>query len=384
MEHSIDRALRVLGLLGALLVGTASQAAAHCPSDSWGGLSAGIDPGTNYTATISANTNILHIAQHPFCSGNFTARAHLIGLFQACAPTTDTKHHDTLPDGGDSSTFAHDICHDLRPNYAYHTVGAHWWREHENEAYTESIDFVRYTPADNDNDGYGEDVDCDDTNSTVWDNCTDNDGDGHYWNADCNDDNAAVWQDCIVNGDPGTPIVLNLDGTGVRLSSPEEGVDFDLRPDGRKERRSWTTAESNDAWLVLDRNRNGTIDDGTELFGDSSPQPASDRPNGFVALAMFDGANEGGNADGLIDARDEIFARLRLWLDRNHDGISQASELLTLPSGAVSAISLDYKTSARQDRWGNQFTFRARVVPVRESPFCPTWATDVFLVAAKR
>lgn len=92
----------------------------------------------------------------------------------------------------------------------------------------------------------------------------------------------------------------------------------------------WTSQNSTNGWLALDRNGNGVIDSAKELFGNITDQPLSSDPNGFAALAVFDTAPEGSNGDGFIDAKDTIWAKPRVWIDRNHDGISQKNELYTL------------------------------------------------------
>ncbi|HSE18362.1 MAG TPA: hypothetical protein VLB46_15010 [Pyrinomonadaceae bacterium] len=171
----------------------------------------------------------------------------------------------------------------------------------------------------------------------------------------------------------GSPIVIDIAGDGIALTSPSDGVDFDLNGNGTRDRLGWTRLGSDDAWLALDRDGNGTIDRGAELFGDFTAQPASSHKNGFLALAEFDS-----NRDGVIDSRDSVFESLRLWQDRNHNGISELDELHTLMELNVKALELDFRESKRVDEFGNEFKYRAKVKDAREANV-GRWAWDVFL-----
>jgi len=161
------------------------------------------------------------------------------------------------------------------------------------------------------------------------------------------------------------PVLISLGDQEYQLTDLEHGVRFDLSGDGTLESLPWTASGSDDAFLVLDRNQNGRIDNGLELFSHVSPQPEppeGEAPHGFRALAVFDDPLNGGNADGEISNQDAIFRHLRLWLDADHDGLTDAGELLGLDDGKLSSISLDY-TDANEhlDAFGNIFKFSTLV-----------------------
>ena len=128
-----------------------------------------------------------------------------------------------------------------------------------------------------------------------------------------------------------SPLVLDLDGDGIRLSNVDDGVAFDLLGTGDKVRSAWT--DGRDGLLALDRNGNGAIDGAAELFGNATSGAVY--PDGFAALTELDA-----NGDGSLDARDAAFDHLVVWIDRNRDGVSAPMELSTLREAGVRRLSV--------------------------------------------
>lgn len=173
-----------------------------------------------------------------------------------------------------------------------------------------------------------------------------------------------------------TPILIDLDRQGFKLTDVSGGVMFEIRPGHGAKRISWTARGAGDGFLVLDLDGNGRIDHGGELFGNYTAQPASTNPNGFKALAIYDSAIFGGNNDGFISEEDPIFADLQIWVDNDHDGSSSPTELRSLSANGITAIHLEYHQSWRRDRHGNTFRYHSWVQTGRSR----LSVVDVFLL----
>ena len=195
-------------------------------------------------------------------------------------------------------------------------------------------------------------------NCVDWPPCTPE----HFFDEGCS---------CCKTPPEGSPIILDLKDNGISFSSPDTGMIFDLFSDGHPVRLSSPT--SADAfWLALDRNGNGAIDNGSELFGNVTPlADGAKAHHGYAVLRELDS-----NSDGTLDASDIQFSKLILWRrPLPVDGKQLADEWLTV-SSVISSIAYDAQEIGKTDRWGNRFRYRAEV---RLKDGTRRWSYDVFL-----
>ena len=148
------------------------------------------------------------------------------------------------------------------------------------------------------------------------------------------------------------PLVLDLDGDGIETVGVNATNPIYFDHDGLGVQTSSGWVKSDDGFLVLDRNGNGTIDNGTELFGDATPLVGGGKAaDGFAALAQEDS-----NADGKVDSLDSNWSNLRVWRDLNQDGVSQSGELFTLNSLNITALNVSNTSHAQVLANGNQIS----------------------------
>lgn len=183
--------------------------------------------------------------------------------------------------------------------------------------------------------------------------------------------------------DPGCtcPIVLDLDRNQFHFSRVDDPVEFDIDADGQAEWITWTRAGEEDAFLCWDRNGNGRIDNGSELFGNSTPLASGTiAPFGYLALSELDGALFGGDGDGLLTRRDSAFELLCLWTDWNHDGSTDPGELVSLSSSPVTAVGVNWVTEPRTDEAGNLLLYHGEATLDSRGKERRIRTTDVFFV----
>lgn len=167
-----------------------------------------------------------------------------------------------------------------------------------------------------------------------------------------------------LNNDPCnvSPIVLDLDKNGFTFGGASTAIYYDIYGSGTPTFMHWVVANENDAFLIYDVNRNGLADDGSELFGNGSRMILQDNrlaPNGFVALGQHDTIELGGNNDGFIDHRDEVWSQLALWLDLDADGISTYNEMIPLNEFGLNGFEIIPRDHHQFDEWGNWLPYWA-------------------------
>lgn len=152
------------------------------------------------------------------------------------------------------------------------------------------------------------------------------------------------------------PIVISLGGS-YKLSAPDDPVSFAIDAAGRTVKICWTARDGDDAFLALDRNGNGQIDNGSELFGNSTPlRQGGQARSGFDVLAEYDA-----NGDGVVDSADPVWTELLLWTDLNHNGVSDPSELRHITESSITAIELQRHWTGRRDQSGNWFGYEGHL-----------------------
>ena len=156
---------------------------------------------------------------------------------------------------------------------------------------------------------------------------------------------------------PRDPLIIDFGASGIDLCALADGVNFDLDNNGYAEKTAWIGIE--DGFLAYDRNENGVIDNGGELFGDQVDIGGGRlSSSGFEALSILDD-----NADALIDANDECYAHLLVWIDANHNGISEKEELNSLKYHDVKEIHLEHtEESVVDDNTGTMMAEISKVI----------------------
>lgn len=180
-----------------------------------------------------------------------------------------------------------------------------------------------------------------------------------------------------------SPILIDLDSNGFHLDGLDRAVLFDLGGKGVPRYYSWTSAQGRDAFLCRDRNGNGRIESGQELFGNATPLAGgAQAPHGYAALRELDLLTQGGNQDGRLTAADWGFQELCAWVDEDHDGVSDAGEVLPLWQAGVIELSYEYHETRRRDVYGNEFRYQGSAVlanPQGKPRHAPTY--DVFFLS---
>ena len=175
-------------------------------------------------------------------------------------------------------------------------------------------------------------------------------------------DQAVFLDDMVANGNitfdtlsSSTPIILDLDGDGIETLNVKNGVKFDIDADNDLDQTGWVGAD--DGLLVRDINGDGVINDASELFGEETlKKDGTKAKDGYEALSELDSNN-----DGVINSLDDKFFELKIWQDKNSDGITDEGEIIDLTEASVKEISLN-TTDTEIDSNGNTIGLKSSYI----------------------
>ena len=295
-------------LLAMLMISVAPRVAVAqlCVGDKWGIRDAQIKKLSEEEVRISAKTQFIHFADHPGCNRSAGTRASLFVV-------TGYRTLQGCKNENINSALAHDIsvetvCPYLGPG-DYESTG------------TQYVASTSVAP-----DSMSSPVHL--NGPPVVGRCSLQE---EYW---CNIRTGYAYSDGCICEKTYSPLLVDVERNGFRMSTADEGVFFDLDGDGQPELTSWPQTGADDAWLVLDRNNDDEINNGTELFGNGTPtgNDGSIVANGFLALRALEADTTLGNGNGMVTSADLLYGLLRLWLDANRDGVAQPEELTSLSS----------------------------------------------------
>ena len=182
---------------------------------------------------------------------------------------------------------------------------------------------------------------------------------------------------------PLDPLIIDLGQDGIHLGDKGVGVMFDLMATGTPIKMQWTAPSGNDAFVMIDKNGNGIVDNGSELLTNYNQLMLQNTqaPNGFADLAQYDLVSLGGNDDGFISEADTVWHDLRLWLDSNADGISTPNEILKPQSIGLTHLYTIPKENNRKDAAGNLLPLWAWSKNLNKKSHNKYKMVDVFFLA---
>jgi hypothetical protein len=312
------------------LLGFASDAVAFCSGDSWASATAAVVIRSNGTVDASASASINHTPNaHPTCFGDIQAQSRIVGHPTCISNWAYTGH---LPDGTGTSVFALKEGCFVGCGFNFYGGGEFSWNGVEDERFEESAAYF---------------IGCSECEPPPG-GCT---IEGCIWSYE-----ECACVDCC-------PLVFDTTGKGYKLTSADRGVWFDINADGHQDEISWTDPSRDVAFLVFDRNANNLVDHGEELFGNVTPMPPGSEheraAHGFDALKSLEDPSYGTSVkDGTIDARDAAYHRLMFWIDRNHNGVSEPSELRKAGDVGLIAVETRFRQGKRVDEFGNEYRLR--------------------------